>query len=138
MPESSIIIEYLARHYPGKTQLIPAEAAHPLAMRKWDRILDLHLHMQMQKVVGDRMRPDGAQDPHGVGQAKKLMTTTLDLIEEHIAGKQWFMGDAFTMADCAAAPALFYGDKIVPFGATHEQTMLYLERLKARPSLRAC
>jgi glutathione S-transferase len=134
VPESSIIIEYLARHYPGKTQLIPPEGAHPLAMRKWDRILDLHLHMQMQKVVGDRLRPDGAHDPHGVDQAKKMMITTLDLIEEQVAGKQWFIGDAFTMADCAAAPALFYADKIVPFGTTHRQTMAYLERLKARPS----
>lgn len=134
VPESSIIIEYLTRHYPGRTQLIPPDGAHPLAVRKWDRILDLHLHMQMQKVVGDKLRPDGSNDLYGVDQAKRLMTTTLDLIEEQIAGKQWFMGDAFTMADCAAAPALFYGDKIVPFGGTHEQTMAYLERLKSRPS----
>lgn len=134
VPESSIIIEYLARHYPGQTQLIPPEAAHPLALRKWDRILDLHLHLQMQKIVGDKLRPDGAHDPHGVDQAKRLLITTLDLIEEHIAGKQWFMGDAFTLADCAAAPALFYADKVVPFGATHPKTMAYLERLKARPS----
>jgi glutathione S-transferase len=134
VPESSIIIEYLARHYPGKTTLVPPEGSHPLAMRKWDRILDLHLHMQMQKVVGDKLRPDGSHDPHGVDQAKAMMKTTLDLIEAHIAGKQWFMGDAFTMADCAAAPALFYGDKLVPFGATHKQAMAYLERLKTRPS----
>jgi glutathione S-transferase len=103
-------------------------------MRKWDRILDLHLHMQMQKVVGDKLRPDGAHDPHGVDQAKNMMITTLDLIEDHIAGKQWFMGEAFTMADCAAAPALFYADRIVPFRTTHTQTAAYLERLKARPS----
>src|SRR5262245_50037733 len=128
VPESSIIIEYLSRHYPGKTALIPAE--HPLGMRKWDRILDLHLHMQMQKVVGDKLRPDGAHDPHGVDQAKATIRTTLTLIEEQIAGKQWIMGDAFTMTDCAAAPALFYADKIVPFGQTHPKTMTYLERLK--------
>jgi glutathione S-transferase len=134
VPESSIIIEYLARHYPGATQLIPPDGAHPLAMRKWDRILDLHLHMQMQKVVGDKLRPDVARDPYGVDQAKQMMITMLDLVEDHIAGKQWFMGEAFTMADCAAAPAMFYADKILPFGVTHKQTTAYLERLKARPS----
>lgn len=134
VPESTIIIEYLARHYPGKTQLIVPEQGHPSEMRKWDRILDMHLHLQMQKVVGDRLRPEGSKDPFGVEQAKKLMATTLDLIEQHTAGKQWIMGDAFTLADCAAAPALFYTDKVLPFGATHKQTMAYLERLKARPS----
>jgi glutathione S-transferase len=134
VPESSIIIEYLARHYPGKTQLIPPEGAHPLAMRKWDRILDLHLHMQMQKVVGDKLRPEGSKDAYGVEQARATIRTTLDLIEAHIAGKQWMMGDAFTMADCAAAPPLFYVDKLMPFATTHRQTAAYLERLKARPS----
>jgi glutathione S-transferase len=133
VPESSIIIEYLARHYPGKTQLIP-DGEHPTELRKWDRIIDLHLHISMQKIVGDRMRPEGSKDPFGVEQAKALIKTVLDLIEPHIASKQWMMGDAFTMADCAAAPALFYADKVVPFGATHQQTMAYLERLKARPS----
>jgi len=133
VPESSIIIEYLARHYPGKTQLIP-DGGHPTELRKWDRVIDLHLHLSMQKIVGDRMRPEGSKDPFGVDQAKALIKTALDLIEPHIASKQWMMGDAFTMADCAAAPALFYADKVVPFGATHQQTTAYLERLKARPS----
>ena len=133
VPESSIIIEYLARHYPGKTQLIP-DGGHPTELRKWDRIVDLHLHLSMQKIVGDRLRPEGSKDPLGVEQAKGMIKTTLDLIEPHIATRQWMMGDAFTMADCAAAPALFYADKVVPFGATHKQTTAYVERLKARPS----
>jgi len=133
VPESSIIIEYLARHYPGKTQLIP-DGGHPTELRKWDRIIDLHLHLSMQKIVGDRLRPEGSKDPLGVEQAKGMIKTTLDLIEPHIATRQWMMGDAFTMADCAAAPALFYADKVVPFGATHKQTTAYVERLKARPS----
>ena len=65
VPESSIIIEYLARHYPGKTQLIP-DGGHPTELRKWDRVIDLHLHLSMQKIVGDRMRPEGSKDPFGV------------------------------------------------------------------------
>jgi glutathione S-transferase len=134
VPESSIIIEYLARHYPGKTALVPSDGGHPLEMRKWDRIIDLHLHISMQKIVGDRIRPEGNKDPFGVEQAKALIRTTLDLIEPQVASGQWLMGKAFTMADCAAAPALFYADKVLPFGETHKKTMAYLERLKTRPS----
>ena len=135
VPEASIIIEYLARHYPGKTQLIPADGGHPLGMRKWDRILDLHLHMSMQRVVGENFRPADSKDPYGVKQAQRLINTSLDMVEQEIALKQWIMGDAFTMADCAAMLALFYVNKIMPFGETHPNTAAYLERLKARPSV---
>ena len=135
VPEASIIIEYLARHYPGKTQLIPADGGHPLGMRKWDRSLDLHLHMSMQRVVGENFRPADSKDPYGVKQAQRLINTSLDMVEQEIALKQWIMGDAFTMADCAAMPALFYVNKIMPFGETHPNTAAYLERLKARPSV---
>ena len=56
------------------------------------------------------------------------------MIERDIAGKTWIMGDQFTMADCAAAPALFYADKIIPLKPAHPQIAGYLERLKQRPS----
>jgi glutathione S-transferase len=135
VPESSIIIEYLDQHFPGRTRFIPADADAARQMRMRDRFIDLHLHMSMQKVVGDKMRPEGSKDPHGVKQAERLIRTSLDMMEQDIAGKHWMMGDAFTMADCAAMPALFYVNKIMPFGATHPNTMAYLERLKARPSV---
>jgi glutathione S-transferase len=101
-------------------------------MRLRDRFFDLHLHLQMQKVVGDVLRPEGSKDPFGVEQAKAAMTTALGVVEQEIASTQWIMGDAFTMADCAAAPALFYANKVLPFSATHPNTMAYLERLMAR------
>jgi glutathione S-transferase len=86
------------------------------------------------KIVTDRLRPPGKNDPQGVEEAKALLRTALGLIEEDIAGKTWAVGEAFTMADCAAAPSLFFADKIMPFGETHPKTAAYRARLMARPS----
>jgi glutathione S-transferase len=90
--------------------------------------------MSMQKVVGDRLRPLDKTDPFGVAQAKALITTTLGLIEKHVADRTWMMGDDFTLADCAAAPPLFYVDKLMSLGETHKATRRYYERLLQRPS----
>ena len=87
----------------------------------------------MQKIMGDRRRPDGGHDPIGVQDAKDRVLRAYALIEEDLAQKTWAMGDDFTMADCAAAPALFYGSMGVPFGE-HKNAAAYLERLKQRPS----
>jgi glutathione S-transferase len=134
IPESSIIIEYLAQHYPGKTQLIPADPELARETRARDRFYDLHIHMQMQKVVGDRLRPPGEKDPHGVAQAKAMMQTALGMMDEEMATRTWAMGDAFSMADCAAAPALYYANLVTPFGKTHKNMAAYFDRLMARPS----
>ena len=134
IPESSIIIEYLDQHYPGKTRLIPSDPEAARQMRFKDRFYDLHLHLHMQKVVGDRLRPEGKKDPHGVEDARRRLTVALDMIDKEMAGRTWAMGDDFTMADCAAAPALFYINKLFPFGETHKSTAAYLQRLLKRPS----
>jgi glutathione S-transferase len=134
IPESSIIIEYLAEHHPGRTQLIPADANRRREVRLSDRLYDLYLHLPMQKAVGDRLRPAGKKDPQGVEDAKAQMLTTLGMIDRAMADKTWAIGDAFTMADCAAAPALFYANKVVPFGQSHSHAAAYLARLEQRPS----
>ncbi len=140
VPESSIIIEYLARHYPGKIKLLPADPDLALQTRLRDRFFDLYVAEPMQKIVTDRLRPPGQEDPHGVASARALLRTACDMIEQAMAlgqdgaSKTWAMGDAFSMADCAAAPALFYADWVAPLGATHPRTAAYLERLKQRPS----
>jgi glutathione S-transferase len=134
VPESSIIIEYLAQHYPGRTALIPADAEAARRMRLSDRFFDLYVNTPVGKVVTDRLRPPGRNDPHGVEEAKALLRTALGMIEQDMAGKTWAMGEDFTMADCAAAPALFFADKIMPFGETHERAAGYLARLMARPA----
>jgi|SRR5687768_9856644 len=134
IPEASIIIEYLAQHYPGKTQLFPADRDLCRHMRLRDRFYDLYVHVPMQKIVTDRLRPAGKNDPYGVEEARDLLKTSLGMIDQDMAGNRWAMGDDFTMADCAAAPALFYADWVAPFRDTHKNAAAYLDRLKERPS----
>lgn len=100
IPESSVIIEYLDQHYPGKTSFIPNDADRARETRLRDRLFDLYLHLPMQKVVGDRLRPEGRKDPHGVEEAKAQLHTSLRMLDELVASRQWATGDTFTLADC--------------------------------------
>jgi glutathione S-transferase len=134
IPESSIIIEYLDDHYPGPIRFIPADTDLARQTRLRDRFYDLYVHLPMQKVVGDRLRPAGNRDPFGVDEPKARIQSCYDMIDKEVATKAWAMGEAFTIADCAAAPALFYGSMTVPFGDSHRNVAAYLDRLKARPS----
>jgi len=134
IPESTIIIEYLAQHYPGKTQLVPADAERARQTRLQDRFYDLYVNVPMQKVVTDRLRPQGKNDPHGVEDARTLLHTACDLIEREMAARTWAMGDDFSMADCAAAPALFYANMVTPLGDPYPNAAAYLSRLMDRPS----
>jgi len=134
IPESSIIIEYLDTEYPGATRFIPADGKLALQTRLRDRFYDLYMHLPMQKVVGDRLRPADKKDPHGVEEAKARIASCYGMIDKEVATKTWAMGEAFTLADCAAAPALFYANKVLPFGDEHKNLAAYVERLKSRPS----
>jgi glutathione S-transferase len=134
VPESSIIIEYLAQHYPGRTLLVPADPDLARQTRLRDRFYDLYVPEPMQKIVGDRLRPAGSKDPFGVEQARTLLRTAYDLIERDMASSTWAMGEAFGMADCAAAPALFYANRVLPFEDSHPHAARYLGRLRERPS----
>jgi glutathione S-transferase len=134
VPESSIIIEYLAQHYPGKATLVPADADAARQTRLRDRFFDLYLNTPMQKVVGDRMRPADKKDPFGVDHAKEQIKTAAGMLDQEMRSKTWIMGENFTMADCAAAPALFYAEMVAPFMATHKNVAAYFQRLTKRPS----
>lgn len=134
IPESTTIIEYLAQHYPGRTQLVPADADLARQARMRDRFYDLYVNVPMQKIVTDRLRPEGRHDPHGVEEARSLLQTALGTIEQDMATKTWAMGDAFTMVDCAAAPAMFYANLVAPLRETHTNAAAYLDRLMKRPS----
>jgi glutathione S-transferase len=134
VPESSIIIEYLAQHYPGKTQLLPADAELARQVRLQDRFYDLYVNVPMQKVVTDKLRPSGKNDPYGVEAARTLLHTACSMVEQDMATKTWATGDAFTMADCAAAPALFYANMLTPLGDAYPNAAAYLRRLMDRPS----
>jgi glutathione S-transferase len=133
VPESTIIIEYLAQHYPGKSTLMPADADAARQMRLRDRFFDLYVNMAMQKIIGDRMRPADKKDSFGVEQSKQQIRTALDFVERDM-GNSWLMGEAFTMADCAAAPSLFYANMVAPFMDTHKKVAAYFQRLTKRPS----
>jgi glutathione S-transferase len=134
VPESSIIIEYLGRHYPGPVALIPSDADAALRTRLADRFYDLYVHEPMQRIVGDRLRPAGKSDPLGVETARAQLRLAYDMIDADMAAKTWAMGDAFTLADCAAGPPLFFANKLLPFGETHRNLAGYFDRLARRPS----
>jgi glutathione S-transferase len=134
IPEATIIIEYLDSHYPGKTQLIATDVDLAWQTRLCDRFYDLHVHEPMQKIVGDRLRGEGRKDPHGVEEAKARLLTAYGMIEQEMATRNWAMGDGFSLADCAAAPALFFANEVLPFGDSHQNVAAYFGRLKARAS----
>lgn len=134
VPESTIIIEYLEQYHPGKERLIPDDPGQARETRLLDRFFDLYVHEPMQKIVGDRLRPEGAKDPHGVDHARKTMRTALGMLEKDMASRTWATGETFGLADCAAAPALFYADKVMPIAADYPNVKRYLDRLMQRPS----
>ena len=138
VPESSIIIEYLAQHYPGRTALIPENADDAREVRFRDRFFDQYVAEPMQKVITDRLRPKDERDGYGVRIARDKLRTALDLIEREFerddGRRTWAAGNDFSMADCAAAPALFYANFIIPLEDDHPHTAAYLLRLMERPS----
>src|ERR1700694_739081 len=134
LPESTVIIEYLDRYYPGGTQFLSADADRALQTRLRDRFYDLYVHEPMQKIVGDRMRPEDKKDPHGVEEARARLRTSYGMIDQEMATRECAIGEAFSLADCAAAPALFYANEVMPFGESHANLAAYFNRLKARAS----
>ena len=134
VPETSIIIDYLDTHHVGAIRLVPEEAEAARDVRLWDRIFDLYVQTPMQRIVADRLRPADRRDPFGVEEQGAALRTALAMVDRELAGKTWARGESFTLADCAAAPALFYADKVMPFGETWPNALALLERLKARPS----
>jgi glutathione S-transferase len=134
IPEATIVIEYLDHRYPGERRFLPADPDLAWQTRLRDRFYDLHVQEHMQKVVADRLRPAGQKDAPGVETARARLAIAYDWIEGDMEAKTWAMGEAFTLADCSAAPALFYANLVAPFGEEHPNTTAYLDRLMQRPS----
>lgn len=135
LSESSIIIEYLGQRYPGRTPLLPGDPALALETRQVDRFYDLLVHVPMQKIVTDVLRPAGQHDAFGVEQARSTLQTAYALIERDTARRTWAAGEHFTLADCAAFPALYYANRVQPLGEAHPHASAYLQRLEQRPSV---
>jgi glutathione S-transferase len=132
--ETTIVLEYLERKYPQEPILLPADPEIALQVRFWDRFYDFYVELPMQKIVTDRLRPDGSNDSFGVRQAYGQLKEAYGVIDAEMASKEWAAGDAFSIADCSAAPALFYANTVEPIGDSHRQAKAYLTRLMQRPS----
>lgn len=134
LPESTIIIEHLAEKYPTARSLVPVDADQARDTRLWDRFYDLYVNVPMQKIVTDRLRPKPDSDRLGVEQARTQLATAYDVATRALREHSYAAGNAFTLADCAAAPALFYADMIVPLAKDHPTLADYFARLRERPS----
>jgi len=133
--ESSIIIEHCALHHPGRAAMIPAEAAAALPIRFLDRFFDHFVMAAMQKPVAAAMQGDEAVRAAAMATAQAALDTAYDWLEPRIGAHRWAAGDDFTMADCAAAPALFYADWVHPIGDGRPALAAYRARLLARPTV---
>lgn len=132
--ESSIIIEYLDLHYPGKLKFIPDDAGSALMTRFMDRFFDNYIMTPMQKIVGDSIRAPQNRDAQGVDEARRMLDTAYRWLDATLQARTWAAGDMFSLADCAAAPALFYADWAHPIDVAFTQVRAYRQRLLARPS----
>jgi glutathione S-transferase len=134
VPETSIQIEYLDLYH-GGPKLLPGDPAAQLEVRLWDRVFDNYVMSALQHAVGHYLRPENQRDPLALDTARQQLTMAYGMIEARMPGTTWAVGDTFTMADCAAAPSLFYASIFMPFPPGHPKLSAYFERLIARPSV---
>ncbi|MDZ4370018.1 MAG: glutathione S-transferase family protein [Phenylobacterium sp.] len=139
VPETTIQIEYLDLHHPAQAQLLPGDAAAQLEVRLWDRLFDGYVMGGLDLAIGHyHLRPEGQRDPLGLENAERTLAMAYAMIEARMPGSTWAVGERFTLADCAAAPALFYTSIVKPFPETCPRLAAYFERLMARPSVARC
>jgi glutathione S-transferase len=141
LPETTIIIEHLDLHHPGPVRLIPADPDNALQVRLLDRFFDNYVMTPMQTIVLNQLRPVESRDPYGVDEARKRLETAYAWLEQRLASRgatRWIAGDDFSLADCAAAPSLFYADWAHQIAATFPQLRAYRQRLNQRPSFARC
>jgi glutathione S-transferase len=132
--EATSIIEYLGLRHPGPVRLIPDDPEAALEVRMLDRFFDNYVSTPQQKIVFDRIRPEAVRDPHGVAEARAMLDTSYAWLDRRMSGRQWAVGDDFSLADCAAAPFLFYADWSHRIDASFANVIAYRQRLLARPS----
>ena len=134
VPEATAIIEYLEVHHPGATRLIPADADAAIEVRLWDRVFDNYVSNTQASIVFNSIRDAADRDPIGDDRARAMLDTAYAIADDRMRTREWAAGD-FGMADCAAAPALFYADWTHPFGDRFPNLAAYRARLLARPSV---
>lgn len=133
--ESSVIIEYLCRHHPGPVMLLPPDPDAALDVRFIDRFLDQYVMTPMVRIVGDRLRASDAQDAHTVAESRQTLDRAYAWLDARLAGDGTLCGVGFSLADCSAAPALFYADWVQPVDARFALLRAYRRRILAHPSV---
>lgn len=136
--EATGIIEYLHVHHPGPSRLIPEDADAAIEVRMLDRFFDNYIHAHVQRIVANQLRPDTDRDPFGVEEARSVLDTAYTWLDEYMTGREWAVGDTFNLADCAAAPALFYADWVHEIDRKFANVRAYRGHLLARPSFARC
>lgn len=132
--EATAIIEYLEVHHPGPVHLIPRAADAAVEVRMMDRVFDNYVMSPQQKCVFDAIRPPEVRDAYGVAEAKKMLDAIYAWLDARMAKREWAVADTFSLADCAAGPALFYADWTHPIPTHFGHLIDYRRRLNARPS----
>jgi glutathione S-transferase len=133
--EATIIIEHLAVAHPGPVKLIPSDPNAAVRVREMDRFFDNYIAGPQQTFVFNALRPEGSRDPYGVEKARDMLLTAYAWLDKTMADREWAAGDAFSMADCGAAPQLFYADWTYPMDEGFKHLKAYRARLLARPSV---
>jgi glutathione S-transferase len=131
--ESTIIIEYLDLHHPGSVRMVPADARAALDVRMMDRFFDNYIMTPMQRIVFDYIRSPEDRHPPTVAESRKMLDTAYLWLDNTMKDREWAAGGSFSLADCAAAPSLFYADWVQPVEA-FPNVLAYRKRLLARPS----
>lgn len=135
MAEASIIIEYLAMVHSGPVELIPSDPDLALQARFFDRVFDNYVMTPVQKVVGDRLRPEEDRDPYGVAEARAKLERAYRWLDTNLPAEGWAVGEEFTLVECGAASSLFYADWTHPIPEDCPRVRAYRTRLLARPSV---
>ncbi|MEW9614688.1 glutathione S-transferase family protein [Shinella sp. S4-D37] len=132
--EASIVIEYLGLHHPGPVKLIPDDPKAALEVRMLDRFFDNYISTPQQRIVFNAIRPEAERDPYGDSQARDMLERAYAWLDTRMEGRTWAVGDSFTLADCGAAPFLFYADWTHAIAPAFAHVHAYRRRLLARPS----
>jgi glutathione S-transferase len=132
--EASIIIEHLGLHHPGPVAFLPKDQKAALEVRMMDRVFDNYIMTPMTKLVANQIRPEGGRDAYGVAEARTTLDTAYRWLDQVMAKRTWAAGETFSLADCAAAPSLFYADWAHEIDAKLTHLRAYRSRLLARPS----
>jgi glutathione S-transferase len=133
--EASSIVEYLGLRYPGPARLIPEDAEAAIEVRMLDRFFDNYISTPQQKIIFDSIKPEAVRDAHGVAEARAMLETAYGWLETRMRDREWAVGECFSLADCGAAPFLFYADWTHAIGQDFPNVRAYRQRLLARPSV---